>query len=87
MATTYSGHDGTYTLTWTLTDAKDTANTVSTSLTLRVINDVCTPNLQKTGAFTGSPYTYAIGSGDYDIPIPGITNGDCLACMIVHVDD
>ena len=74
-------------MTWTIIDGTNSSNTIATSLVVRAIYDVCTPNWLKTGSLTGSPYTYLIGSADFDLTIPLITNGDCLTWSTVHVND
>ena len=60
VGSTDSSLDGVYTLTLTVTDQTNSANTRSTSVTVRVIFDVCTPNLVKVGSMNAN-YDYTLG--------------------------
>ena len=88
VATTWTGHAETYTYTWTTIDTSNPSNTVAVSITVAVIdaNMACTPNLTKTGSLSGT-YNYNVGDADLDLQIPTVTNGNCKACTIVHLND
>ena len=74
-----------YEISYTITSQVDGATTTS-SVTVRVISDVCEPNTSSSGSYQ-SLYEYQIGASRATLTLHSYSSNDCESAVEFYIDE
>jgi hypothetical protein len=83
----YPSKDGEFELTLNLVDSGNNSNTLTTSITVRVYHDHCSPNLVQDDKGYLSPIVdYYVGYPAMTIVVPAFSSGTCKVLSKLEVE-